>query len=376
LELLSDDDDAVFFHANLLLYDDDVRNVTKQSYAKLLSPSAVNLGLRATPADYPSLCTHSMIGDQIFDVIILEFSPNRGQHRDFDRLAKRLRARFPYAIIIHLPIFMLLNDVDYRGRSLQEHLISSGVQSPKESAFFDTIRSANELDLTYPALANQLDWYKETLASIGGYMIEFPTYQIDVKNLVIENAKYYGNRHSPWDFVHPNELGHEFIAHKIRQKVARIFAEEPRDHGATRDWSGKDQCLSWFLNGNVTGDIQNMHQMSLHQFNPEGDGKWALDVNPIGGSFTVECTFPKCSIYISHMAMGPHRQYPRALVSLNDQEPKLVDPLLYNYHLTQIVHVGTMEKPGIATVHVKPIPEDVDSALPFRITGVIRTPTV
>ena len=58
----------------------------------------MNYGLRATGPNYPAACISSMIGEQAFDVIVLEYFL-RGPE-GLMTFALRLRERFPNAIII------------------------------------------------------------------------------------------------------------------------------------------------------------------------------------------------------------------------------------------------------------------------------------
>ncbi len=320
-----------------------------------------------------------MIGDQVFDVIILEFSPYSGPLASyFDRLARRIRARFPAAVIIYLPVYMLLNDVVYQKKSLQNYIMSVGVQSPKGLAFVPTIRNLPDSDLSFPSSAYSINSYVETVKDIGGYMIEFPSFHNDIKSFVIDNAKHYTSDHRPWDFVHPSASGHQVIAQKIRHKLSEIYAKRPPSKtDSIGTWlGGKDRCISWFSGGNVTDSIRGITEMELVNFTPEkGDGKWALEVNRNGGSLSVDCLFPNCNIYISYMAKGPSTDYPRVLVSVDGNDPQLVEPYLGNFHLRQIALAGTARLPGVVSVSVKPIPEDVNSLYRFRITGIITTPS-
>lgn len=319
-----------------------------------------------------------MVGDeQVFDVIILEFSPFGGpQHTDFDRLARRVRARFPTAIIIYLPIYMLLNDVSYQQESLIDYLRGVGVQSPKGLAFNPTIRHLVVSDMMFPPHGYRIADYEKTVNDIGGHIIEFPSRNQDLKSFVIDNVKYYTNEYQPWDFVHPSALGHQEIARRIRHKVMEVLSQQPPgiNTGTVGRWlGGKDRCMSWFSGGNITEGITRIDKMALVNFSPgQGDGKWALEVAPHGGSLSVECLFPNCNIYISYMTKGPDREYPRVSLSLHHQEPRFVDPIGIKYHLRQMVHVGTLAAPGIATVTVKP--HDYTTHR-FRITGVITSPT-
>lgn len=316
-----------------------------------------------------------MIGDNVFDVIIVEFPAYTGKHGDFARLIKRLRGRFPHAIILYLPVGMPMNEFRYQNDNLQSYLRSQGITSSRHPAFAKTIRHLNDADLEYVASAYQRDVYDEIVHSVGGYVLEFPTFvKDDVKNYIIDSTKYYGSSHMPWDVVHPSKMGHEQIAENIRRVVLEIRSQSvplspTSDLGS---WIGRqDRCLSWFPNGNITEDIREVNNMMLVNFALDQE-KWALEVYRTGGSFSVFCSFPQCSIYLSFMAMGPERKYPRALVSVNGNTPILVDTYITKYHLRQIAYVGTVEEPGWATVKVDPLP---DGEMHFRITGVITTPS-
>jgi hypothetical protein len=226
--------------------------------------------------------------------------------------------------------------------------------------------------------AYAIDQYKKTVQDIGAHMIEFPSLiDNDIKSFVIDNVKYYTGKHQPWDFVHPSALGHQVIAQKIRHTLSEIYTKRPPTPMILGTWlGGQDRCISWFSGGNLTDGIRSVTEMDLVNFIPRAhvDGKWSLEVNQKGGSLSLDCLFPNCNIYISYMAKGPSRDYPKVLISVNDEDPILVDPHIPNYHVRQMVHAGTARKPGVVSVSVKPIPEDKNSKYRFRITGIITTP--
>jgi len=57
-----------------------------------------NLGIRASNPSFLSICTQSRIGDDIYDVIIVEY--DRWYNMGLNLLVKRLRQRFIDTIII------------------------------------------------------------------------------------------------------------------------------------------------------------------------------------------------------------------------------------------------------------------------------------
>ena len=72
----------------------------RDAYIWQLSPTATNLAMRSQGPDYPAKCLNTVIGEDIFDVIVLEFTMR--QETSIYLLARRLREHFPDAIIIIL----------------------------------------------------------------------------------------------------------------------------------------------------------------------------------------------------------------------------------------------------------------------------------
>jgi hypothetical protein len=70
-----------------------------------------NLAMRATGADFPSLCIESLIeeagsADRSYDLILMDFVQNGTN--GFPLLLKRLRTRFPEAVIVYVKLFSIL----------------------------------------------------------------------------------------------------------------------------------------------------------------------------------------------------------------------------------------------------------------------------
>jgi hypothetical protein len=357
-----------------------------KGYVKQLSPTALNLGLRATQADYPSLCLHSMIGDQVFDVIILEFCPFRGkEHQDFERLAKRLRARFPSAVMIYLLMPMPLNDVLYQGNNMQQYLQSIQLPSKADAMFEPIIKNLSNVMVWNPR--NDVDAYNRTITSVGGVTVVFPNLYDNITDFILLNAKYFGDGANPWDFVHPNALGHQLAADAIRQKVLEILNDRPLMTPTVvgKALSAQESCISWFQDpkqAKVLVQVTNMYMTNYptgYLGRWEKGRKWSLEVDPTGGSLSIQCStfLPSCHIYLSYMATMSGF-YPKVVVSVNDEhhtkQTTLIDPLLEAFHLRQIAYVGAVHDTPIANVTVIPVPEDANrTKRRFRIAGIILT---
>lgn len=80
-----------------------LKNREEEAFTWLLSPNASNYAIPATGSEYPAKCLSSMIGDKVFDVIVLEFAMR--VNASTLALARRLRQRFPDALIINLKVW-------------------------------------------------------------------------------------------------------------------------------------------------------------------------------------------------------------------------------------------------------------------------------
>lgn len=80
-----------------------LKNREAEAFIWRLSPDASNFALRATGSEYPAKCLSSMIGNDVYDVIILEFAMR--VNKSTLALARRLRQRFPDALIICLKVW-------------------------------------------------------------------------------------------------------------------------------------------------------------------------------------------------------------------------------------------------------------------------------
>jgi hypothetical protein len=322
-----------------------------------------------------------MVGDdEVFDVIILEFTPAGGfYHTDFERLARRVRARFPSAVIIYLPIFWVLHEVHYKDEALYSHLVAQGIKSPSDPAFEQFVSGLPDSELTHVDRTSfhSLDLYEETLRSIGGHMIKFPAFEGgDLKRYVLDNVKYIGSPAYPMDDNHPSTLGHRRIAEMIRKLLQEVPLPSP-SHSVVGGWlGGKDSCVSWFSSGNAKneGDI-GVSNMTMNPIAHEGD-KWAWEVAKDGGTITVNCRSPPCDVYIGHMASTHRENYPTVALEMNN-EKLILSPVVdapFPQNLNVIFRVGRLHTSGKAYLDVTPLTNN--AALPFRITGVIVSPAL
>jgi hypothetical protein len=132
--------------------------------------------------------------------------------------------------------------------------------------------------------------------SVGGYVLEFPSFRGDIKDFILWNAKYYGRNIHSSDFVNPKLLGHQVIAEKIHSLVFETISRHQLESNTLGIWSGgKDRCTSLYSYATITDDIHHFTNMNLVNFNSglpwKSGSKWALEVDQNGGSFILLCHF-------------------------------------------------------------------------------------
>ena len=72
------------------------------AYPYLLNPNATNLAIRASGPEVPAMCTYSLVGDEIYDVIVFEYFMQADNK--LITLVRRLRQRFPKSTFVFLKI--------------------------------------------------------------------------------------------------------------------------------------------------------------------------------------------------------------------------------------------------------------------------------
>jgi len=369
-----------------------------QPYPHLIGKDniVINLARRTTAAsrsDYTSHCIQSMLSDAFaleginekeqqdhaFDVILLDYSIEK--LANIDLLLKRLRARYPSALIIYIhswsPLLMLqdVNNLtgqrpcdcvmgeDYMFQTFGLELENNG----DRDGVRDNIHAEwgwNPQDLDLVSVKKQK--VAEAVAAVGGVMWEFPLYS------PITMFHYYmKDRH------HLNFDGHALVAQGIREVI-----QDHIPHGGVRagglhigTWGRGDQCYSWFDTGDsplehLHGEIRRFqdHQKYAHQVTTN-DG---VSSNSIIFDNKARWSMP---VSIMHM-VWKENHYPRAQVTLlsNDKiasivgiEPFHPNDVMRAWHSQHMTSVG-QASPGKNSLTFQCLDE---TELPLKITGVV-----
>lgn len=340
----------------------------------------VNVAIRATGAALPSQCIQTMVRDAVsedhdFDIILMEYSLNGLQNLLY--LAKRLRRRYPKALIVYVDLYALrMNIHDSVTQAKPRDILKQGLP-PREAD-----EAISKLILETP----QSNWvwsepmvnyvkrvYLEALdvvGKVGGFMYGFPMPQTPAEAL-----QWFGH-----DFHHLSTAGHRHVALGVLRLIQSLKNEHsPKCRFSLKDcdgtWGKGDICFSWFETGKTPHLL--IEGGKMLEFAPN---KYALHVggkhdhkaklsfeNPSGESQPIE---------ISYMSWRDPSFYPRFKVTLTDKTgsmtSKIVDPTNPEpsqriYHITVSTPLGWV-KPGWNSMTIEP---NDTSEVPARLIGII-----
>jgi len=338
---------------------------SKEAYPLLLSPNTINLAERASSPSYPALCAQSMLKeqntDEEVDVFILEYVL---MIENLDLLARRLRTRFPDALIIVVELWnprrIIRTDTNQHTKLWVEQ--SKGYQVEFNGPEFQAVLSeTKEEDWKFNIDQERELMINKVVKEVGAVLYKLPREK---------NALHSMLKHGPVfvsDASHLSAHGHAVVAIGLA-KIINSWSFRGRKRLGV--WKEGDSCSNWFGNGKV--DILHDDNMKLNEFS---EGKFALETSMNGNTVHINNPFPNDRmLYVMHMAMGPMlSQYPTTLVTIDNG--KEVAPsreldtstliLTQNLHVTQVKQIG-MVSPGLNSVHFFPLQ---DLELPFRFTG-------
>ena len=209
-------------------------NREREAYIWRLSESdqdrGTNYAIRATGPNYVAACLSSMIGEEEYDVIILEYYMHAQE--GLLTLAKRVRERFPEAIIIMTRFwgpYMILN------HNTDQNLVSWAHDKGFDESFIHNdsfhklyLREAGEDFWMWSGSKNQREAQEAAAREAGAYLVKMP---------FNENADGpggwldIGDKLLAPDSFHLSAFGHEDLAVRIKEIVDRVGVRKNRRIG-------------------------------------------------------------------------------------------------------------------------------------------------
>jgi hypothetical protein len=323
------------------------------------------------------VCTQSVVGNHaIYDLILLEYYVN-GAENGLAELARRLRTRFPEAIIIVMKFYgpfdaLRASSADKDDwQTLAEYKKASNIPAGELNELVNAIEKDTGV-WRFREHPNSDKAINRVVREIGGYQFHLP--QSDTPKKTLVNYLRFFDKNM-------NQLlanrGHEWVADMCRQIVNRhILANQKPQRQVKRatvgSWGKGDSCNVWKTTGGMPHEFSNT--LVLNQFD-EKHGKFALEVDG-SGWLDVQNDFHDARVlYLSFMASDVPGAYPDAIASIAGKSV----PLSSNAQgkdknkvgVIRTIPVGTIP-PG-TTTRVTLTSSKGSAANPFRLVGTTIT---
>lgn len=361
--------------------------------------NALNLGIPSGGPDHPLACTYSMLlehREESFDVIVLEY-----QNPFFSttlQLAKRLRQRFPNALILFLDMWLMAYFQNIpSGKSLDAWSLQRGFATSGTGGIIGPRLTQRVMNKTrvedWFYLMEELaysDSHKKRISHKGieGYVVTAPIPANAHEALSLPFREFFFR-----DMTHYSEKGHEYVANLIRTYLSDELHFRTFHDPTVAPWEHTDQCNHWLKTGIIDPTLVTSfppESMALNEFNPLAH-KFALEVREPKGWFTVQNNIEGfAQLTIEYMITGPECFYPEMKISIQTSEAKPLGevnepmvlgcaetPYPHQVHISHQVRIGTIP-PGGSTVILEAVNEQDPAAYaqkwPFRIIAVSLTP--
>mmetsp|Transcript_8779 Transcript_8779/g.20306 ORF Transcript_8779/g.20306 Transcript_8779/m.20306 type:complete len:473 (-) Transcript_8779:97-1515(-) len=356
--------------------------------------------------NYPSVCTQTIMGqEQEYDVILLEFWQTADQ--GLPGLAKRLRKRFPNAMIIFMKFWgpyhvrRIGNDKEkgsttmtFREWKEQQQEEKNGIttndaDSPV-AAFHELMQRliVDDADWSFLNYPNADKILEDTAKEVNGVIYTMPRAATSGKETLIEYLHWFDK----YSHLHLTETGHEMIANQTRTLIHQQWVAKHTNlrhlagggGGVSGDWGRGDACQLWYTSGACNLPYQE-DAFEMVEFD-EIHGKFALELHQPKGWLEVTNPFADVrTLYLSFLATQPG-MYPLTTVEFSCDasgddgscQPKTV-PLQPDApqdtkmtHMVRTIPVGIL-KPGKNRLVFSTTDDADNKKLPFRLVGASFT---
>jgi hypothetical protein len=342
-----------------------IQNPERDSFPSLLG--AKNLAIRASGPEYPAVCTYSMVGDEIYDVIVMEYMLDFVSDA-LTVLAQRLRNRFPDAILIFLNVWAprqyTYAPTNETLNTIVHHKLSTESSLTPLDCVMDIMEGTKPGDWTFQSYNREA--IQDVADKVGGWIIDLQTDNDPIRALREVVPLYLV------DLTHFSELGHIWVRDMVLEIV---FKAQAKPSARIKPWEYTDQCYSWYQ----TGKTNFVHNMDMVDF---GSGtKFALESrpNPYENYIQINNTWNRPAfLFVSYMRHGPEQIYPDVLCRViqdgNETCANVVHPCIDQtpfgnpIHLVNHYLIGQIN-PDLSTLTIKELTKKEKEH--FRLVGVM-----
>jgi len=339
-----------------------------------------NVAMRGGGGVLPAACTQSIVGNELYDVVTIEFTTF---DESYAILARRLRRRFPYATIVFVQLwnpthvtYTVANRTtidlptwmrDRKNLSLHSIELPMSILEADPETKWSVVIHRNEQDEAR---------LRRSMAEVNASLVPLPT-PTSTDFAFPQNLRGFFEYFREEATHHLSKNGHAAIAEGVKRAVnaQAILNTYQAERDATGSWGSGDRCNLWYFNGQYEEASTGASRLGFSHSGSEH--KHALEFRRYGeGTLKVTNPFSEDRLlYLTYMTASDEEDnkiYPRTRVRLNGRPSVLVDPFhdgeggpATQRHLTRTSAVGIIP-PGETVVHLDPQEQSLHH---FRLVG-------
>lgn len=312
-----------------------------------------------------------------YDVILFDFVLNGTN--GFFLLLKRLRERYPDAVLIYVHIWNILSIARYNGKPPSNGDVGLNPDLDWEWGNRGDTFNPNGIPSKHcPREICDGAVMEQLTIDAGGYIYKLPL--PPTPKVALANG-WFGP-----DWQHLSNRGHEVLANGILEILHSHETEVKSGSKRLGTFGLGDQCFQWFANGIVQPKFTGAALVNLIARDTQRDpnvAKWVMEMDSdYVGTITFESKFSiRVPIGLSYMSKQQESSYTIVEISVNSSDNNnhevasrhttiTIDPN-YNLsgpttHITVYSHVG-WANPGLNTITIRTVEK---RQLPFRVVGI------
>jgi hypothetical protein len=347
------------------------------AYPYLISRQVINYATYSGGPNYPSVCLETLVGDgPTFDVILIDYYYTTLQE-GLAPLAKKLRARFPNALMIFIKIWgpyqtrrILPDGSEQTILDFQEQVLGADVpvDDNTTSLLIDAI-SKDTAEWVFPQRDLEDAYISQTLQTYGMSLYDLQRDVNNVKQTLVDNLPLFVARGRKSLL---SELGHSVVATGVQTLIKTLVPNPLSLITQAQDgaWGAGDACNFWFLSGSCTLEFSPGFQ--LNQYDTLR-AKFALELTGSNGWIKANNPFTDSrQLFLSFMSVNQTNIYPGVKVDGGDH-PVYLNPVINfdtnGVHVPRTLSVGYLP-PGATQLTFTPLEA---TTLPFRLVGASFT---
>lgn len=310
-----------------------------------------NAAVRSIGAGYAAHCLQTLAGkeDTLYDVILLEFSIVG--HHGLELLLRRLRARYPDAMMIYIHLYSLETDV-----------IDGSGRTPLAT-------NRRFTDGSYRWGGASYNKHNELYKEVWGLMRRYngQTYDLPHAGFPMNSAYLFSA-----DWRHLSVEGHKRVAEDVLAMIDDMAQKSGYNTKKPKNgsWGLGDQCHSWILDGEVGLEFRGANKVAVPGYQ-RNVIHYALQFRGAGSIFVTNENTVTVPVFLSFMTRSTY--FPKTQIDINGRT-MTIDPTSDSERNVMRTLLVGWAKPGKNEIMIVPMANTKGSSgailKAFRVTGI------